>query len=302
VQVTQQNAIGIVPGGPDAAEVLVPGFQGIEGEEGDVGAIGAATGVFVVADESELPGVPVVGNIYIVLDSTGVEDIVGLIDLPGGFVGSAALWVQLIWDATGPSWGFVNYGAIDPDDRYAANTSPVHVGGTEPADPTLQPFWYDTGEELLKLYDGADFVEASPQATPPAAPILPSGMVMHRASETPPAGWLVCDGSAVSRATYSDLFTAIGTTFGAGDGTTTFNLPDGRGQFIRGFADGVGADAARVFGTTQADEARSHTHATISGSASLALGSYTTNLVVANTVGGTETRPSNIALTMMIKT
>lgn len=57
-----------------------------------------------------------------------------------------------------------------------------------------------------------------------------------------PAGWLFCDGSAVSRATYSDLFGVIGNQHGSGDGSTTFNLPDHRGQFHRGVDDGTGND------------------------------------------------------------
>lgn len=52
-----------------------------------------------------------------------------------------------------------------------------------------------------------------------------AGMVMAFAGTTPPAGWLKCDGSAISRTTYSALFNVIGTTYGAGDGSTTFNLP-----------------------------------------------------------------------------
>ena len=61
-----------------------------------------------------------------------------------------------------------------------------------------------------------------------------TGMVAAFAMSSAPTGWLTCDGTAVSRTTYSDLFTAIGTTWGSGDGTTTFNLPDLRGAFLRG--------------------------------------------------------------------
>ena len=61
-----------------------------------------------------------------------------------------------------------------------------------------------------------------------------TGMVAAFAMTSAPTGWLTCDGTAVSRTTYSDLFTAIGTTWGSGDGTTTFNLPDLRGAFLRG--------------------------------------------------------------------
>lgn len=51
---------------------------------------------------------------------------------------------------------------------------------------------------------------------------------------TAPDGWLICDGSQISRTTYSDLFSVIGTTFGSGDGSTTFTLPDLRAAFVRG--------------------------------------------------------------------
>lgn len=60
------------------------------------------------------------------------------------------------------------------------------------------------------------------------------GLIFPYAGSTAPAGFLLCDGSAVSRLTYADLFTLIGTTYGAGDGSTTFNVPDLRGSVIIG--------------------------------------------------------------------
>ncbi|WP_228368206.1 phage tail-collar fiber domain-containing protein, partial [Klebsiella pneumoniae] len=63
----------------------------------------------------------------------------------------------------------------------------------------------------------------------------PAGAVVHFARTTAPAGWLKANGTAVSRTAYAALFAAIGTTYGAGDGFNTFNLPDLRGEFIRGF-------------------------------------------------------------------
>jgi len=62
---------------------------------------------------------------------------------------------------------------------------------------------------------------------------LPAGMVMYFANTTVPQGWLQCNGAVISRATYVDLFNAIGTVYGTGNGSTTFNLPDFRGQFLR---------------------------------------------------------------------
>ena len=66
----------------------------------------------------------------------------------------------------------------------------------------------------------------------------PPGTVQAYAGSTAPSGWLLCDGSAVSRATYANLFAAISTIWGAGDGSTTFNLPDGRGAVLRGTGTG----------------------------------------------------------------
>lgn len=79
----------------------------------------------------------------------------------------------------------------------------------------------------------------------------PPGMIGYFASMSAPPGWLKANGAAVSRTAYALLFSRIGTTFGAGDGFNTFNLPDLRGEFLRGFDDGRGLDSARVFGSSQ---------------------------------------------------
>jgi microcystin-dependent protein len=68
-----------------------------------------------------------------------------------------------------------------------------------------------------------------------------------------PTGTLVCDGTPVNRTVYADLFAVIGTTYGAGDGSTTFNLPDLRGEFLRGLDGGRGIDASRILGSSQTD-------------------------------------------------
>lgn len=84
---------------------------------------------------------------------------------------------------------------------------------------------------------------------------MPIGSVFAFAPNTAPAGYLLCDGAAVSRTTYADLFAAIGTTFGSGDGVATFNVPDLRDWFIRGRGTG------RTIGSTQAAALALHTHA-----------------------------------------
>ena len=77
---------------------------------------------------------------------------------------------------------------------------------------------------------------------------VPAGCIMPYAGATAPEGWLLCHGQAVSRATYADLFAAIGTAYGTGDGSTTFNLPDLRGRVAAGRDDMGGTDAGRLAG------------------------------------------------------
>ena len=86
-----------------------------------------------------------------------------------------------------------------------------------------------------------------------------TGVVQFFARNTAPDGWLKANGAEISRTTYAALFAAIGTTFGAGNGSTTFNLPDMRGEFPRGWDDGRGVDSGRSFGTAQGDAIRNIT-------------------------------------------
>jgi microcystin-dependent protein len=73
--------------------------------------------------------------------------------------------------------------------------------------------------------------------------LAPAGVVLPFAGSTAPTGWLLCFGQAVSRTTYAALFTALGTAYGVGDGSTTFALPDLRGR-IPGGKDNMGGSAA----------------------------------------------------------
>ena len=103
-------------------------------------------------------------------------------------------------------------------------------------------------------YDGKRLLN-----TDDLAGMIPSGTVLYFAGQSAPAGWLKANGAAVSRTAYAALFAAIGTTYGAGDGRGTFNLPDLRGEFIRGWDDGRGVDTGRVFGSAQGDAIRNIT-------------------------------------------
>ncbi len=83
------------------------------------------------------------------------------------------------------------------------------------------------------------------------AQAIQAGCVAHFAQSAPPLGWLAANGATVNRSVYANLFAAIGTTYGAGDGSTTFTLPDLRGEFIRGADAGRGVDAGRTVGSWQ---------------------------------------------------
>ena len=150
---------------------------------------------------------------------------------------------------------------------------------------------------------------------------VPAGTVITYAANTAPAGWLECDGTAVSRTAYGVLYTAIGTTWGAGDGSTTFNLPDLRGYFVRGWDHGRGVDTGRAFASVENDAIKDHSHGggtqyealVQRGSADTLVfapvnhGEGTTAMQSTSTVnapnnGGTETRPKNISLMYCIKT
>jgi microcystin-dependent protein len=133
---------------------------------------------------------------------------------------------------------------------------------------------------------------------------------MYFAMSAVPVGWLECNGQSVGRVTYASLYAAIGTTYGTGNGTTTFTLPDLRGEFIRGWSNGrSGVDVSRAIGSTQADDFKSHTHGLNTGTGNGGQGfpgefqtAYGTNLTGRITAtGGTETRPRNIAMMACIK-
>jgi microcystin-dependent protein len=141
--------------------------------------------------------------------------------------------------------------------------------------------------------------------------LLPSGAVMAFAMNSAPTGWLSANGAAISRTVYSALFTAIGTLYGAGDGSTTFNIPDLRGYFVRGVGTNSDGTAAGTFGTKQADDFKRHSHVILGGTGTGTAGNGALSRAAnggadmssneSPTTGGTETRPRNIAMLYCIK-
>lgn len=98
---------------------------------------------------------------------------------------------------------------------------------------------------------------------------VPSGAVFCIAVATIPSGYLECNGAAVSRTTYAALFAIIGTQYGAGDGSSTFNIPDLRGEFVRGYDHGRGTDSGRNIASNQSSQNKEHDHSvSLSGTTS----------------------------------
>ena len=157
---------------------------------------------------------------------------------------------------------------------------------------------------------------------------VPAGSVFSFATSTVPTGYLECNGAAVSRSTYASLFSAISTTWGVGDGSSTFNLPDLRGQFVRGWDNSAGVDSGRSFASSQSDQNKSHNHSIndsghnhtignwggnfgggsgaltfrndVSGTNGSIIQNSTTGISIQND-GGTEVRVKNYALMYVIK-
>lgn len=152
-----------------------------------------------------------------------------------------------------------------------------------------------------------------------AVDLTPTGAVIWVAQNSAPSGYLKANGAAISRTTYSDLYAAIGTTFGSGDGSTTFDLPDLRGEFIRGWDDSRGIDSGRSFGSWQDHEIDSHNHLSGSNGDETSVnwnpygydgtvrwdgpssGGAVGDAHYSSSTGGSETRPRNVALLACIK-
>jgi len=179
---------------------------------------------------------------------------------------------------------------------------------------------YQSGDLYFTYKTLGDYVEAADINNA----YKPVGALEMFSYGTPPEGYLECDGSAISRATYADLFTVIGDDYGNGDGSTTFNVPDYRGRFLRGWDHGAGTDpdaASRTdrgdgttgdyVGTKQDDEFESHHHQvknSTGGSIGSTAGRLASNLNNSGgdgrnseDEGGNETRGKNINVMVCIK-
>jgi phage-related tail fiber protein len=98
---------------------------------------------------------------------------------------------------------------------------------------------------------------------------VPVGTITYFAASSPPAGYLAANGAAMSRTTYAALYAAVGTVWGVGNGSTTFNIPDGRGWFPRGWDSAGTYDPNRPFGSYQYDGNKAHSHSGTTGTESV---------------------------------
>jgi microcystin-dependent protein len=138
---------------------------------------------------------------------------------------------------------------------------------------------------------------------------LPIGSIIMVPYSTPDTNYLECNGQAVSRATYATLFSKLGVTYGSGDGTNTFNIPDYRGEFLRVWDDGRGVDSGRALGSLQSDANKSHYHGlgkegiNANNGSTITVGSDSSAAANAQTgySGDSESRPRNISVMAQIK-
>lgn len=222
--------------------------------------------------------------------------------------GTVAATNPVILDARGEAWIWLGSGAYtikitDANDVVIKTIDGVSASGSAAADAAAASAAAAaaTAATLLSVADLYTLLENNR---------VPIGMVLPIGTITVPSGYLPCDGAAVSRTTYAGLFAAIGTTFGIGDGVTTFNVPEIRGEFIRGLDQGRGIDAARAIGSAQAGAIEAHTHTYKLWSPGG--GGYTDGMAndgivdsrpdtATSSTGGAETRPRNVALPYLIK-
>jgi microcystin-dependent protein len=186
------------------------------------------------------------------------------------------------------------FNAVDPNDFFALATQLQAEAGTD-------------NTKIMTALRTAEAIAALAAST--AQGVQPGTLIPY-GGLTPPPETIKCNFAAVSRTTYADLFTAIGTSFGAGNGSTTFNVPEGRAVVLRGLDDGRGVDTGRVIGTEQADRVGAHQetaytvfNAGTSTGAGFVYSSTGQNLGTRNldAYGTGETRVRNLAVLWCIK-
>ena len=186
-------------------------------------------------------------------------------------------------------------------------SGPYTIEFTEEADPqdvSASKIAYDNTESGMTATNVQNAITELSTA-PKGGPGVPVGSVFWLAAQTAPEGYLICDGSAVSRTEYADLFAAIGTTFGTGDGSTTVALPNLQAAFIRGAGsqDGYSATFGQKQEATRFPELKAVPTSIFDyySDKSTSINSQSIQNFGSNNVNVYAVRPYNIALTPIIK-
>ncbi|WPC30564.1 phage tail protein [Pseudomonas moraviensis] len=204
-------------------------------------------------------------------------------------LGTTALTFKMLVGRTGIAAGTYKSLTVDEYGRATAGANPETLAG------------FGIKDSYTKAEVDALIVKAS---------ALPVGSIVAFPVDAPPPGFLELDNSVKSSATYPDLSAYLGGKFNKGDeGVGNFRLPEARGEFLRGWDHGRGADLGRAVGSYQADELKTHTHQ-ISAPTSIAASGGSTGIILAaggmlnwstTNTGGAETRPRNLAVMWCIK-
>ena len=268
-----------------------------------------ATGTEIAFESIADSDVPIDELVFPVFDNINTLTINNQLNLIGTVTGNP------IWEG--------GFGGVLPSLPIATRNQRGVVQLATPADVEA----LETDERVITPSSLADYIESLSDL------LVPVSTVKYVARGTAPTGWLKCNGAAISRSQYAKLFAAIGTTYGAGNSANTFNLPDLRGEFIRGWDDGRGIDSGRSLGSAQASAFASHSHpitdkahshnlfassaddggagsgwrwesnnntrsSQVGGSN---ISSNSTGITGTESAGGAETRPRNIAMLAIIK-
>ncbi len=255
----------------------------------------------------------------------GVQGVQGPIGLtgpqgPAGADGQSAYQIWLGLGNTGTETDFIN--SLTGPQGPSGNDGPTGPQGIAGIGIT-STVNNGNGTYTFNYSDGSSFTTDDLTIPASSSSSTPTGSIIAFVGVSAPTGWMICDGAELDRTVHSSLFSVIGTSFGDGDGTTTFNIPDLRGMFLRGANNGSGNDpnastrtslnggnSGDNVGSYQADEIKSHNHGLVGRSSTGGGGNYpsVTSGGISNigiphisATGGAETRPKNISVNYIIK-